>query len=901
MPPTCKIEPPSKDLPTSKEMIIPGSSGKKVDSALPVNRQSQMFPFNLPAVMWCQQNGVICYSATCKGKWDEAKQRPVKEGFSSERIKGRSGWCADLLRKDYTLVMTQCGTPSGLLVIDLDVLGGKTAVQMFGAELMDKLYEDCGFSVDTGSGGKHYYFRIPEGKRWTKVLKCKTFAGFKTHGQLDILADGTGIVMEGSTYPYQDTHLSYTLEQEGNTMDDITEMPEWLIDAVDEASKSDTPADEDDENAIVVAPVAPPRSSSPNVKQSLTELSLIASLVKGCLPPSFFGKHDNWFRFICCLKSINNTDACKEICVSACKTHKKYNNPKDEADTRAKWDSITPDGRLTQGTLRYWCKENNEKKYNEILRASYEILLLGSVNEVAQVFASDIAGSIVYDAGSKEREPSYWRYDEAQRIWGVIGQSALDYHFVDTMPTICDRVRRDIIRGKEGDEVSQAKAKYVAKIYGMISQGGSGKYTKPLQTLLNPASGSANFKDAEFSLNDRPELLPLSNGVFNFKTGKLEMYERNHFLSYKLNIRYNPDADTSDIQKAMRMWYENNDEVIEFMKYWLGYCLTGYIDRQEFMIVYGATGGNGKSLLFEEILGEEIMGNDLYLTMSEDALSKRGGHNDSLYNAEGKRLCVLSEASKKGGVAGFNIEAIKKWTGGGRFSANAKFKNEKTFIPQGKLAMLVNALPELPANCGGIARRYLCIKQNTPHLKEEDYLKYSEEDRVDGRVHKQDPEFVARLRANKEGWIKWLVEGAMMYMANPKRLAPQSVLEYSNKARAEGDVYSNWLLDNMIVSGKDEHRRPMAQISGEFIKNTGRSSNDTKSKCELISRIKMYPRVKTEGKVEKGRLSIVGVVWNIGCDPSMDDDAQATQEKAYESWLGGRSKTTTTALEFLSL
>ena len=280
MPPAPKIDAPSSALPASTEMTRPGSAGKKVDSGLPVNRQSQMFPFNLPAVMWCQQNGVICYSATCKGVWDEEKQRPVKKGFMSVANKGLSGWNRDLLRKDYPLVMTQTGTPSGLLVIDLDVLGGKTAIQMFGAELMDKLYTDCAYSVNTGSGGKHFYFRIPEGKRWTKKTKCKTFAGFETHGQLDILADGGGIVMEGSTYPYQDTHLSYTLEQEGNTMDDITEMPDWLVDAVDEASKPGAKPDapsEEEETAIVVAPVAQPRSTSPNVKQSLTELTLIAS------------------------------------------------------------------------------------------------------------------------------------------------------------------------------------------------------------------------------------------------------------------------------------------------------------------------------------------------------------------------------------------------------------------------------------------------------------------------------------------------------------------------------------------------------------------------------------------------------------------------------------------------
>ncbi len=124
----------------------------------------------------------------------------------------------------------------------------------------------------------------------------------------------------------------------------------------------------------------------------------------------------------------------------------------------------------------------------------------------------------------------------------------------------------------------------------------------------------------------------------------------------------------------------------------------------------------------------------------------------------------------------------------------------------------------------------------------------------------------------------------------------------SSVESAEGDMSSkSWLLNNILVSGKNEHRLPMSEISGKFIKNTGKNFNDTKIKKVLITTIKMIPGVKTEGKVEKGRLSILGVLWNVGCDPSMDDDAQAMQERKYEAWLEGRTKTQTTALEFLAL
>lgn len=118
----------------------------------------------------------------------------------------------------------------------------------------------------------------------------------------------------------------------------------------------------------------------------------------------------------------------------------------------------------------------------------------------------------------------------------------------------------------------------------------------------------------------------------------------------------------------------------------------------------------------------------------------------------------------------------------------------------------------------------------------------------------------------------------------------------------EGEMsYKSWLLNNILVSGKNAHRLPMSDISRKFIKNTGKNYNDTKTKRGLINIIKMTPGVKTEGNVGKGRLSILGVLWNVGCDPSMDDDAQAMQERAYEAWLEGRTKTQTTALEFLAL
>jgi hypothetical protein len=214
--------------------------------------------------------------------------------------------------------------------------------------------------------------------------------------------------------------------------------------------------------------------------------------------------------------------------------------------------------------------------------------------------------------------------------------------------------------------------------------------------------------------------------------------------------------------------------------------------------------------------------------------------------------------------------------------------------------MLTNKLPELPADCGGIARRYLCVEQNTPFLKPDEYNQWSEADRAKGVVYCQDPAFVARLRANKEGWIKFLIEGALEYMADPRKSAPASILEYSNKARAEGDIYSKWLLANLLITGKATDKIKMSAISSEFITNSGKSQQDTKSKGELASRLVKNPKITTSGDASKGRLAIHGVVWNVGCDPNQSEEEQVAQSDAFAEWLGARVKSPVLALEYLA-
>jgi len=879
------------------------------------------FPYSLDTVLWCESENKCCYSAFPVPYYDDGKGR-VSKGeagkFKTMPNKGITTYQPDkTINPDWTMVMTRCGKETGLFIVDIDVKGGETPIDIVGEELLTRLFNDCSYKVRTGSGGLHAYFKLPEGKSWVKKMNCEEFMGVDVKGQVDMLCDGHGVILAGSYYKYKGETYSYDLPHNDDgspstlTMDDIGEMPDWLVEwceanmtasggaKVSSGGRSKTTAkttvvevemneeEVEDEDALRMSLTMPdttrPRSASPGAIRGLSEeLGLVAKFI-GCIKADFFKPYDNWFRFITCMKSISTSEACKQLCLKACRKPKKYAAPEHEAATKALWDSIVPDGRMTMGTLRYWARRSQPEEYQKVVRSSYVLMITGNINQVAEVFASEVAGTLVYAGCAGKTDHKFYQYHEHLQLWSEVDESAVAYTLVEVMPTVCDRIKDDILQAKQ-DETAQKQSKLVWSIGNKIGQGMGARYIPPLRVILNPAVAKSPFlKDKAFKLDERGEILALENGVFNFNTGKLEPYDRSHYCSFKLPISYNPDADTTDIETAFGMWYKGDKDKIGFLKYWLGYCMTGETGRDEFMIVYGSKGGNGKTLLYEEILGEDIFGSHLYQALSEDALVKKGGTNDSLYDAAGKRLLVMSEVGKAKGKSALNVEILKKWTGRGEIAARAVYEREIRFKPQGKVLMLTNTLPELPADDGGIARRLIVLEQNIPFVKPDVYAQYSDELREAGLVQKQDDGFVRRLRANKEGWIKWLLEGAMEYMKDPKREPPASVREYSEQAASACDKYASWIKTNLLHTRMPTDVLRFRAIGDYFCRESGLNPGNTAAKEELRRRI-VSQGVDTRGESSKGRLEIVGVRWRVGCDPDMAEDDQDVEVAEFNAW-----------------
>jgi hypothetical protein len=110
-------------------------------------------------------------------------------------------------------------TGNGLLVLDVDIKGGRPGVESHRLLVDDFELPESTFSTHTVSGGRHYFFQVPPG------VKVKNSANVLAPG-LDVRGDGGYVVAPGST-------IGGSVYRVAND-DQIAIAPPWLVEQCQE-------------------------------------------------------------------------------------------------------------------------------------------------------------------------------------------------------------------------------------------------------------------------------------------------------------------------------------------------------------------------------------------------------------------------------------------------------------------------------------------------------------------------------------------------------------------------------------------------------------------------------------------------------------------------------------------
>jgi P4 family phage/plasmid primase-like protien len=271
-----------------------------------------------------------------------------------------------------------------------------------------------------------------------------------------------------------------------------------------------------------------------------------------------------------------------------------------------------------------------------------------------------------------------------------------------------------------------------------------------LQAALTLAQPELPITPAELDVG--PHLLNCLNGTVDLRNGELLPHRRADFLTKMVSFAYRPDATSprwgqflDEIMgagpDAAQAACDRATELIAFLQPALGYSITGEVREKAVFAAHGM-GDNGKTTLLA-VVRDVIQ--EYSVTIGLDVLTaKDDSNNVAAARAKllGARLAVSSETEEGQRLSAARLKRICQGPGG-EIEACRKYENPITFAESHKLWIDANHKPELPATDAAVWNRLRLIPFTVTIPKE-----------------KQDRQLTAKLLAEREGILAWLVVGA---------------------------------------------------------------------------------------------------------------------------------------------
>ena len=317
-----------------------------------------------------------------------------------------------------------------------------------------------------------------------------------------------------------------------------------------------------------------------------------------------------------------------------------------------------------------------------------------------------------------------------------------------------------------------------SRIMGMIAQALPHRTVTPSELDADPLA--INVDNGTLYLRREETDDPDGSEATEFKRvtwrAELKPHDRSDLISKLMPVRYDPSA-TSPAFTAFLDRFQPNLAIRKFLQVYHGYAMTGLTGEQCLAFSHGL-GANGKSTFVEIV--SRIMG-DYALTLSFESLAGENGRrgdqaSPDLARLPGARLVRASEPER--GV-NFKESLLKSLTGGEPMLVRHLNKGFFEFRPSFKLVLSGNHKPDISGVDHGIWRRMRLVPWT---------VTISEAER------RPIEDVLAELWIERAGIFNWLIEGALLYLAEGLQVPPE-IAEATADYREEMDPVGGFVAD----------------------------------------------------------------------------------------------------------
>jgi len=288
--------------------------------------------------------------------------------------------------------------------------------------------------------------------------------------------------------------------------------------------------------------------------------------------------------------------------------------------------------------------------------------------------------------------------------------------------------------------------------------------------------GQAMLPASPEVLDRDPDLLNVANGTLDLRTGELRPHNRGDWLTRLAPVAYDPDAACPLWEAFLHRVMGGKERLIAFLQRAVGYSLTGHVNEQVLLLLYGV-GANGKSTFLEtlrSLLADYSAIADFTTFLKRDS---EGARND-LARLVGTRLVSAVEAEAGKPLA----EAlVKQLTGGDTITARFLFKEFFDFRPQFKIWLAANHKPGIHGSDHGIWRRIRLVPFTVTIPEAE-----------------RDPRLTAKLAEDLPGILAWAVRGCLAWREQGLGV-PDEVRAATASYREEMDLFGGFLDEGCVA------------------------------------------------------------------------------------------------------
>ncbi|MEM9734255.1 MAG: phage/plasmid primase, P4 family [Pseudomonadota bacterium] len=279
-------------------------------------------------------------------------------------------------------------------------------------------------------------------------------------------------------------------------------------------------------------------------------------------------------------------------------------------------------------------------------------------------------------------------------------------------------------------------------------------------------------------------------------TVRLDPHNREDRISKLMPVAYDPDAKCPQFEKFLDRVqpYDatQGHAVLEFIRRYLGYSLTGLTQEQVLVFFFGG-GRNGKSTLVDIVA--RIMGDYSaslpFETLAGDDRRRGSDATPDLVRIPGARLVRASEPEQG---MDFREAMVKSLTSGEPILVRPLNKGFNEVYPTFKLVISGNHKPAIKGGDDGIWRRFLLVPWEQQIPKEE--------------VDKALPD---KLWEERSGILNWLLEGLITYLEHGL-MVPETVRAATDSYREESDPITAFLSEAVTLGPAADPIRPQEMV-----------------------------------------------------------------------------------------